>query len=265
MKSAAIAEPVQGRPSLHTLPRETRDQVYGYLVVSSKPIKVCYDYDSLWLYLRAGRQNQDISIEFLCHAVEGSEFAQEAYEEFFRNNIFDCGSCENLRRFLTTTTTRFNFQKNLVPNPTNHGYLKFDKKPWIRKVKVSIFSDAFECKPSEHLSYLLRCPHLRQVGISIFGVNGQYDKTNPVDCTIETITRVCRSIRGMVGSGLIVKAQKDWRESASMLSTGHAMIINAELEEVSWMWEEPSKEARGRVRNGLGTHKEEIQMLMSAG
>lgn len=31
------------------------------------------------------------------------------------------------------------------------------------------------------------------------------------------------------------------------------------------MWEEPSEEARGRARKGLGTHKEKIQVLMSTG
>lgn len=262
MESAATAEPVRSRPSLNTLPQETRNQIYSYLVVSSRSIKVCYDHDSLWLYLRAGRQNKDVSIEFLCHAIEGSGLAQETYEEFFRNNIFDCGSCETLRRFLTTTITRFNFQKNLVPNTTNHGYLKFEKKPWIRKVKVSIFFDDIERKPSEHLAYLLRCPYLQQVEITIFGLTSQHKKIDSVDRNIEAIARVCKSIRDKIGGGLIVKVQKDW---AAAKPTASAMINKPNLENVSWMWEEPSEEARERARKGLGTHKEKIQVLMSAG
>ena len=265
MESAVTAERVWSQPSLTNLPREIRNQIYGYLVVSSEPIKVCYDHNSFRSYLRSGRQNKDISIEFLCHAIEGSELAQEAYEEFFRNNIFDCGSCDNLRRFLTTTTIRFNFQKNLVPNTTNHGYLRFEKKPWIRKVKVSIFFDDFERKPSKHLAYLLRCPRLQQVEITIFGLTRRHKKTNSVDRNIETIARVCKSIRGKVGGGLIVKVQKDWAEEASASSTARAMINKPGLENVSWMWEEPSEEARGRARRALGTHKEKIQVLMSTG
>lgn len=96
MESIATAGPVRTQPSLTTLPREIRNQIYHYLVVSSRPIKVCYDYNSPSLYLRAGRRNNEISIEFLCYAVERSELAQEICEEFFRNNIFDC-SCQDLR------------------------------------------------------------------------------------------------------------------------------------------------------------------------
>ena len=265
MESAVTAEPNWSRPSLTTLPREIRNQIYRHLVVSSKPIKVCYDYDSLWLYLKAGRRNRDVSTEFLCHAVEGSEIAVEVYEEFFRNNTFDCGSCENLRGFLTTTTTRFNFHNNLFPDTSNHGYLKFEKKPWIRKVQVSIFSNVLKRKLSGHLTHLLGCSHLQQVEIIVFGLTSRSHEINPVDRTIEAIARLCKSIRGKIGGGLIVKVQKDWGEAPSTSSIGHAMISNPELESVSWMWEEPSEEARGRFRKGLGTHKEEIQMLMSAG
>ena len=66
MESVAIAEPVRNGPSLTNLPRETRNQIYRYLLVSSKPIKVCYNDKSSRL------QNYDVSIEFLCYAVKGS-------------------------------------------------------------------------------------------------------------------------------------------------------------------------------------------------
>ena len=68
------------------------------------------------------------------------------------------------------------------------------------------------------------------------------------DQTIEAIARVYKSIRDKVGSGFIVKVQKGWS--------------NLELENISWMWEEPSDEARGRVGEGLGTHKATIQVLV---
>ncbi|KAF6238767.1 hypothetical protein HO173_003274 [Letharia columbiana] len=155
MESAVTAEPNWSSPSLTTLPREIRTQIYRHLVVSSKSVKVCYDYHSVWLYPKAGRQNRDVSTEFLCHAVEGSEIAVEVYEEFFRNNTFDCGSCENLRRFLTTTTTRFNLYNNLFPNTSIHGYLKFEKKPWIRKVHTPYDDVSFVCHRDQHLKYLL--------------------------------------------------------------------------------------------------------------
>lgn len=262
MEPAAInAETVRSRRRLTTLPRETRNHIYSYLVVSPKPIKVCYDQDLLLLYLRAGRHNKDISIEFLCHAVEGSELAQETYEEFFRNNVFDCGNCEDLRRFLTTTTTGFSFRANLFHNIMNHGYLKFEKNPWIRKVKISILTGVFEYNPSEQLAHLQKCPNLKQVEITIFGLNEEHSEPNPVDRTIEVIARRCRSIRGKVGVGLIVKVQKEW----SRHKWAPVIINYPELEDVSWMWEEPSEEARERVRKGLGTQREKIQLLMSAG
>lgn len=258
MEPATTAAPIQRRPRLTTLPRETRNQIYRYVIVSSKPIKVCYDYELLRLYLRAGRRNQDVSIEFLCHAVEGSKLAQEIYEEFFRNNIFDC-TCQDLRRFLTTTTTRFDFKNNLVPTASNHGYLKFEKNPWIRKVRVSIFTDVFECKPSEHLAYLLRCPHLQQVEITVFGLPRRSNEIDPVDRTIEAVARVCKSIRGEVGGGLTLRVQKGWMPITPLI------INNIVLEDVSWMWEEPGKETRGRLGTGFGRNEEKIQLLMSTG
>ena len=266
MESSAIVRPVWSPPGLSTLPQEIRNQIYGYLIVSSKPIKVCFGNDpSFGLYLRAGRQNKDISIEFLCHAVKGSQFAQEVYGEFFRNNLFDCGTCENLRRFLTNTTTRFNFQNNMIPSSTNYGYLNFDKVSWIRKVKVSISSDIFERRVSKNLSYLLRCPGLQQVEITVFGLSNNEFENDPVDRNIETVARVCKSIREKIGRGLIVKVQKDWCCPTSASRLGEGPISNRELKDVSWMWEEPSKEARLRVKNGAGTHREKISVLMSTG
>lgn len=270
MGPAATAKAVHSRPSLTTLPRETRNEIYGYLVISSKPIKLCFDHDSSWLYLRtSNRHNNDISVEFLCHAVEDSELAQEVYEEFFRNNTFDCGSSWSLQRFLTTTTTRFNFpttsrinfEKNLLHDEMSHGYVKFEKKPWIRKVKISIFTGDFEYKPSEKLAHLSRCPHLQQVDITIFRVTSQHGNPDPVDRTIEAIARVCKSIRAKVGVGLIVKVQKDWGRPTS----ARVMINNSKIEDVSWMWEEPGEEARERAKKGFGAHREKIQVLMSAG
>ena len=263
MESYAITEPVWTPPGLSTLPQEIRNQIYGYLIVSSKPIKVCFGNDpSFGLYLRAGRQNKDISIEFLCHAIKGSQFAREVYEEFFRNNLFDCGTCENLRRFLTNTTTRFNFQNNMIPSSRNYGNLKFDKELWIRKVKTSISSDIFERRISKNLSCLLRCPSLQQVEITVFGLEVEND---PVDRNIETVARVCKSIREKIGSGLKVYVQKHWRCTPRASLLGQGLISNRELTDVSWMWEEPSKETRLRVENGLGTHREKISVLMSTG
>ena len=263
MDSSAITEPVWTPPGLSTLPQEIRNQIYGYLIISSKPIKVCFGKDpSFGLYLRAGRQNKDISIEFLCHAVKGSQFAREVYEEFFRNNLFDCGTCENLRRFLTNTTTRFNFQNNMNPSSRNYGNLKFDTELWIRKVKVSISSDIFEHRISKNLSCLLRCPSLQQVEITVFGLEVEND---PVDRNIETVARVCKSIREKIGSGLKVYVQKHWRCPPRASLLGQGSISNRELTDVSWMWEEPSKEARLRVENGVGTHREKISVLMSTG
>ena len=271
MESSAIATPVWTPPGLSTLPQEIRNQIYGYLIVSSKPIKVCFGNNpSLWLYLRAGRQNKDISIEFLCHAVKGSQFAQEVYQEFFRNNLFDCDTCENLRRFLTISTTRFAPQSTLFPKSTNHGYLEFEKESWIRKVKVSIYSDLFERRTSENLSYLLRCPGLQQVEITVFGLSTNKKKNDPVDMIIEAVAIACKSIREKIGNGLIVNVQKDWLDWAStgaLTSSrlGERLIENPKLEDVSWMWEEPSKEASLRVKDGVGTHREKISVLMSTG
>ena len=126
-------------------------------------------------------------------------------------------------------------------------------------MNVSILFDDFEGKPPEHLAYLLQCPYLRQVEITIFGLtSGGYKKTDSVDWNIEAIARVCKSIRGKIGGGLIVKVQKDWELPGL---TQNVMIDKRYLENVSWMWEEPSEEAR----KGLGTHKGKIQVLMSSG
>ena len=261
MDLAATAEPIQSQPRLTTLPRETRNQIYGYLVVSPKPIKVCYDHESSCLYLRAGRHNKDVNLEFLCHAVQGSELAQETYEEFYRNNIFDCSS-QDLRPFLTTTTTHITSQNNLVPTTANHGYLKFQKMPWIRKVKISIYNDIFERKFSEHLAYLLKCPRLQQVEITVFGLDNKFDEINPVDWTLEAIARVCKSIRDKIGGGLIIKVQRSGIRRWLPVQLLHG---DPGPENISWMWEEPSEEVKGRVEAGLGTKIERIQVLVSAG
>ena len=241
MEPAATAGPVQNQPSLTTLPREIRNEIYHYLVVSSRPIKVCNDHNSLWRYLKAGRRNNDINLDFLCHAVEGSEFAQEIYE-FFRNNIFDC-SCQDLCRFLTTATTRFNFQNNLLPTTTNHGCLKFAKIPWIRKVKIAIFNDVFEREPSKHLAYLLKCPRLQQVDNTVNGLDGESDKISPIDLTVCTIASVCRKIRNKIGNGVTVKVQEPRTKG---------MIGEPGLRDASWIWEEPSQKAKSGLGTGLG-------------
>ncbi len=129
-------------------------------------------------------------------------------------------------------------------------------------MKISFFND-FQRKPSEHLAHLLRFPNLQQVEITIFGFPEDRGETNSVDWLIESIAKVCKSIRGKVGGGLLVKVKKYWGEPRS--TTNGLSWKEREPENVSWMWEKPSNETRGRVRKGVGTHKEEIQMLMSTG
>ena len=126
-------------------------------------------------------------------------------------------------------------------------------------MKISIFNDVFERKPSERLAYLLKCPRLQQVEITIFDLDNKSNEIKPVDRTLEAIARVCKSIRAKIGSGLIVKVQRTW--SARITN----IIGNPEQEDVSWMWEEPSEEAKARVGTELATHKDKIQLLMSAG
>ena len=126
-------------------------------------------------------------------------------------------------------------------------------------MNISIYNDVFERKPSECLAYLLKCPRLQQVEITVFGLDSKFDEINPIDRTLEAIARVCKRIRGIIGGGLIVKVQRTW-------SAGITQIIgNPEQEDVSWMWEEPSEEAKARVGTELATHKDKIQLLMSAG
>ena len=84
--------------------------------------------------------------------------------------------------------------------------------------------------------------------ITIFGLTREYCEIKSIDQTIGAIARVCKSIRDKVGSSFIVKVQKGWS--------------NPELKNISWMWEDPSDEARGRVGEGLGTHKATIQVLV---
>ncbi len=126
-------------------------------------------------------------------------------------------------------------------------------------MKASLFFNDFQHNPSQHLAHLLRCPNLQQVEITIFGFTEDFGETDTVDWTIEAIAKVCKSIRSKVGGGLLVKVQKNWDKLRS------TKWINSEPENVSWMWEEPSNETRRRVRKGIGTHKEEVQVLMSTG
>ena len=139
--------------------------------------------------------------------------------------------------------------------PSTFRLTNFSQKPWICKLKIIILCDDMEYDLSQNLALLLNLRRLQRVDIKIFDKTVERGQVNPVERTIQTIADVYTQIRAKIGKGLTVRVQKDWAEN-SRPGHGDYFLHNPILESISWMWEEPSDEARARVQQGSGRHRE---------
>lgn len=274
----------RAQPGLSTLPREIRDLIYANLVTSSISIKVCYDYKTSTIYLRlleSGRGG--IAAAFMCNAVARSPLAIEVYEVFFKNNIFECGDCEILEEFIRSRYTdveiRMSRSSTFVDGgktfvkarvgepykPLRRQEIPFNRQPWVRKIKISLHCDNQETKIAEQLSLVLRLPRLQCVDMSIHGLCNKRGKINTIDQRIGQIADVCKKIRERIGARLTVRVLKSWL-GICVSRSHHCLYENlmVKWEDVSWMWEPPSEEARTKVEIWrTGTHREHMQVLMA--
>lgn len=184
---------------LTLLPRELRNRIYGLVVGSSSPIRVCYNSSDEYLYLRLVCGTQGISwkarwdywdSENFLEAIAGSQWASEVYHGFFRVNSFECRKSQGIPLLLESET------------PCKLGFLDwegeckfaggFDKGSWLRKLFIKIDCDESREDIPGQMRFLLSCPRLQYVDI---GISGDYfrDGINAVDQRIETTAEVCKA------------------------------------------------------------------------
>ncbi len=276
----------RNQPGLSTLPREIRDLIYENLVTTSTPIKVCFDYNTSKIYLRLRESEKGgIAAAFMCHAVTRSSLAVEVYEVFFKNNIFVCGDCEVLEEFIRSRYTdvelRMSKSSKFVDRgrtfvkdgvgepyqPLHRQTILFDRQPWVRNIGINLHCDNQEPKVAEQLGLVLRLPRLQSIDIWIHGLCNKRGKINTIDQKIGQIAAVCKKIRERIGARLTVRVLKSWL--GICVSQSHHWLyenVRVKWQDVSWMWEPPSKETMMKVKTWTpGTHREHMQVLMATG
>jgi len=274
------------QPGLSTLPREIREIIYRNLVTSPMPIKVCYDFNTSTVYLRLWEGGKrGIAAAFLCDAVHRSLLAMEIYEAFFKSNTFECGDCKILEEFIHSRCTDLEirmsqyeellvqsggtFAKARVGEPyrplKNWRKVNFNNRPWVRHLRITMHCDHQESKAAEQLGLVLKFPRLQSIGITIHGLCAKRDMINSIDQKIAQIAEVCKKIRERIGARLTVRVLKSWL-GVCISQSHHCLYENllVKWEDVSWMWEPPSEEAKLKVETWrTGTHREHLQVLMA--
>lgn len=277
----------RAQPGLATLPREIRDLVYEHLVTSPSPIEVRHDHDGSSFSIRLfGKGERGVAAAFLCETVQGSSLAPEVYEVFFKENTFECIDCVVLERFLSsghtkvgvrmkrgsksTTATRGceNTRRAELHRPLKRYELQFDKRPWLRNIKIKLHCDFQESKNEEQLSLILGLPRLQHLDILIHGLCNKRGYINMVDLTIGQIATVCTKIREKIGSGLRVQVLKNWHDFCSSHCYHYLVHDEASLMtwlDVSWMWEAPSNETCTEAEMTMAAHREHVQAMVATG
>ena len=202
--------------SFASLSRELRDQIYRHIVVAEdEPVAItsrATDY---------GNGEGIKAIRAILHSSNSrystARFAREAYEVYFRENIFQV-RCDSLDEFLT--------RKSLYLK--NEGF--FSIGAWVGRLDVIIPICAYphvnrstdkRVKLVNELRQLLGCPRLHTVSLRIEHVDIKgfelsnrkwlYDISN-------AIADICSQLHGKMGSSFKVEAAwegMNWRQSLS--------------------------------------------------
>lgn len=174
-----------GPTTFVSLPREIRDQIFGYIAIADKgfvTVSRCpTDY---------GNCNGLEAIRKILHASTSTttHFAREAYEVYFHQNIFRLLS-ENLPEFVNR---KCHYLKN-------KGY--FDVNAWIGCLEVilhkSIRDSVGYGMLVNELRQLLECPRLHTVNIRIECCNLKELQLSEM---LQTIAEVCAQLREKMGN-----------------------------------------------------------------
>ena len=205
--------------SFASLPREVRDQIYRHIVIAKcGPVAITsratdYGDGEEIKAIRAILHSSDS-----CHST--TRFAREAYEVFFRHNIFQL-KCETLAEFLT--------RKSLYLK--NEGF--FNIGAWVGGLNIIISGSPYshinrDTKVRDELGnelrQLLRCPRLNTVSLLMeragpkrFECFERDDRKWLCD-TLNAIADVCTQLQGKMGSSFKVEVageDMNWRQLLS--------------------------------------------------
>ena len=242
------------------LPREIRNCIYQEVLtirgfIDARPND--YSLDELRFRIQRARCGDDRAPGVVCEAVAGSRLAHEVYEEFFRTNRFMI-DIDQLSSFLMSPTFRISGN----PFRRSHRSMAFNKLPWLRKLTVWDYNTrGWWGKVDESHELILQSSQFQRMEYYIDGQEYKINNFNDVDERIEIASAALTKIRKQVGEGLTVQVEKQWNHSRSRGDMNTFFL----REDISWMWEPPSEETKQNVANGIGSHRECIQVLMSTG
>lgn len=214
--------------NFNALPRELRDQIYGQVFVSPRPIQfsnvlgpmVC-DPDLLG------------PMRMLFDWASTGQIADEACEIFYQRNTF-LVHCEDLPTFLGANIHRMlSVDVGQSMHQQEHTCVRsFDTKEWVTNMIVVIEQD--NTKYSRYLAYelkyLLECPRLRKLTI----------KTGRT--TLKSWEKewkgILKELRLKIGNGLkVFNAEQPWFDFP------HAMTIR--VSSTGPVWEEGDDDGDG--------------------
>ena len=190
--------------SFASLSRELRDQIYSHIVVSEdEPVTITsratdYGNGEGIKAIRAILYSSDSRYSTAC-------FAREAYEVYFRQNVFQV-KCDNLHEFLT--------RKSLYLK--NEGF--FSIGAWVGRLDVIIPICAYprialdtdkRDKLVNELRQLLACPRLHTVSLRIEPIEIKgFERSNRkwLCYILDAIADVCAQLQGKMGSDFKLEA-----------------------------------------------------------
>lgn len=186
----------ESKPSPTTftsLPREIRDEIYGYLA------KEIWNIIAFRCPTKYGNSEGFEAIRKILHAsTSTAQYAREAYEVFFHQNIFRIDS-PNLPEFVNRKS---HYLKN-------EGY--FDVNAWIGSLEVIVHDACCDGVKSgglaNELRQLLVCPRLHTVRVQI---QCSYLREEHLREILRVIAEVCAPLREKMGDRF--KVETDGKE-----------------------------------------------------
>lgn len=185
------------RTTFASLPREIRDQIYGYIVIAEEGVVAatgrptdygnCKGFGAMRKILHASTSN--------------TQFAREVYEVFFHQNTFRIKS-QDLTDFVNRKS---HYMKN-------EGY--FDVNAWIGCLEVIIYESSWmkphsiSDKTVNGLRQLLLCPRLHKVSIQIECSQSRDEEW--LHEILRSIAGICAQLQGKIGDRF--KVETDGKE-----------------------------------------------------
>ena len=198
------------------LPRELRDLVYGYTLVSEQPI-ACWHVRNNYNTLEEVK-----TLRSILASNVSSQIAREACEVFFGKNTF-MSVPWHLAEFL-------DLRSRLIP-----GEGALDVVAWVKKITITITLDDMD--GLYRLNYmfcrLLDCPNLCEVIIEAHGRDHfRLQGRDGVGYTLCSIARVCKALKDKLGVGLTLRLRYEHRLSREWLED------YCSREDLTWLMEE---------------------------